>query len=131
MKYLLDTDTCIYAIKRDEKVLSRMLRERRIDIAISVITEGELFVGAGKSANSKKTSQRLEHFLKPIQRLVFTSKDAGVYAKVRTTLEKQGKSIGPNDSLIAAHAMSRGLILVSNNTREFSRVKDLQLENWK
>ena len=130
MKFLLDTDTCIYALKRDERVIERLLATARVDIALSVITEAELRTGAAKSSSSAKTVQLVENFLSPIARVEFTSDDAITYAAVRSKLEKAGTPIGPLDTLIAAQAVARKLILVSNNEREFGRVAGLTIENW-
>ena len=130
MKYLLDTDTCIYALKHDSRVLHRMLSQSRADIAVSVITEAELRTGAAKSSSTAKTMKLVESFLRPLAIVEFTSADAVAYAHVRAKLERSGTPIGPLDTLIAAHAVARKLTLVSNNEREFRRVQDLTVENW-
>lgn len=100
-------------------------------MAISVITEAELRAGAAKSNNPKATLRRLESFLSPISILPFNSEDANVYADVRARLEQLGQPIGPLDTMIAAHALSRGLTLVTNSGREFKRVQQLVIENWR
>ena len=130
MKYLLDTDTCIYALKQNEAVLGRMLARSRADVAVSVISEGELRTGAAKSSSPVKTMRLVENFLRPLTVVEFTSSDAVSYASVRAKLERAGTPIGPFDTLIAAQALGRKLILVSNNEREFRRVSGLRLENW-
>ena len=130
MKFLLDTDTCIYAIKQDASVLRRLLSESRADIAVSVITEGELRTGAAKSSNADKTRRRVENFLRPLGILEFTSEDAASYAQIRSRLERAGTPIGPLDTLIAAQAVLRKLTLVTNNQREFSRIPGLRVKNW-
>jgi len=130
MKFLLDTDTCIYALKQNKAVLKKLLSESREDVAVSVITEAELRTGAAKSASRAKTLRLLENFLRPLNILEFTSSDAGVYAQVRAKLELAGTPIGPLDTLIAAQALSRKLLLVSNNEREFGRVAGLRIQNW-
>ena len=130
MKYLLDTDTCIFALKQHEAVLERMLARSRADIAVSVISEAELRTGAAKSSSPVKTVRLLENFLRPLTIVEFTSSDAVSYASVRAKLERAGTPIGPFDTLIAAQAVGRKLILVSNNEREFGRVSGLRLENW-
>jgi tRNA(fMet)-specific endonuclease VapC len=130
MKYLLDTDTCIYALKRNREVLDRLLSKERIEIAVSVITEGELRTGAAKSSSPAKTLRLVENFLGPLTILELTSEDAVAYANIRAKLERAGTSIGPLDTLIASQAVARRLILVSNNEREFRRVAGLALENW-
>jgi tRNA(fMet)-specific endonuclease VapC len=130
MRFLLDTNMCIYALKQNQVVLARLLAERPIDVCLSVITEAELRTGAAKSASSAKTTRLLEHFFRPLAVLEFTSDDALAYAAVRTSLEHAGTPIRPLDTLIAAQAVARKLILVSNNEREFKRIAGLRLENW-
>ena len=130
MKVLLDTDTCIYALKGNATVLDRLLSRSRADVAVSVITEAELRTGAAKSSSPVKTSRLLENFLRPLAVVDFTSADAATYAHLRAKLERAGTPIGPLDTLIAAQAVSRKLVLVTNNEREFGRVPGLRLENW-
>ena len=130
MKFLLDTDICIYALKQNQSVLTRLLSQAREDIAVSVISEGELRTGAAKSAAPIKTLRLLENFLRPLTILELTSEDAVAYAQVRAKLERAGTPIGPLDTLIAAQAVARKLTLVSNNEREFRRVSGLHIENW-
>jgi tRNA(fMet)-specific endonuclease VapC len=130
MSFLLDTNICIYALKQNQAVLKRLLAERPIDVALSVITEGELRTGAAKSLSAAKTTHLLENFLRPLSILEFTSDDARTYAKIRARLERAGTPIGPLDTLIAAQAVSRALTLVSNNEREFKRIPGLHCENW-
>ena len=130
MKFLLDTDTCIYALKQNPSVLKSLLAESREDISVSVITEAELRTGAAKSTSAAKTLQLIENFIRPLSILEFTSNDAVSYAQIRAKLGVAGTPIGPLDTLIAAQAVSRKLTLVSNNQSEFSRVAGLHLENW-
>jgi len=130
MKFLLDTDICIYALKQHRIVLGHLLSQSRSDVAISVITEGELRTGAAKSESPTKTLRLVENFLRPLEIIEFTSGDALAYAGVRAKLERAGTPIGPLDTLIAAQAVARKLVLVSNNEREFGRVAGLHLENW-
>ncbi len=130
MKFLLDTDTCIYALKQNPTVLKHLLSHSREDVAVSVITEGELRTGAAKSTAAVKTLRLIENFLRPISIVEFTSQDATSYAQVRAKLEEAGAPIGPLDTLIAAQAVARKLVLVSNNEREFRRVAGLRIENW-
>lgn len=130
MKFLLDTDTCIYALKQQRGVLQRLLSRAPADIGVSVITEAELRTGAAKSASTVKTTRMVENFLRPITIVEFTSNDAAAYAHIRAKLERAGKPIGPLDTLIAAQAVARKLTLVSNNEREFRRVAGLTVENW-
>jgi tRNA(fMet)-specific endonuclease VapC len=130
MKFLIDTNICIYAMKENAIVLKHLLEQTRTDVVLSVITEAELRTGAAKSASAVKTLRLLENFLQPMTVLQFTSDDAAAYAQVRARLERAGTPIGPLDTLIAAQAVARKLTLVSNNEREFERIAGLRLENW-
>jgi tRNA(fMet)-specific endonuclease VapC len=130
MPFLLDTDTCIYALKQKERVLRRLLSTAREDVVVSVITEAELRTGAAKSTSPVRTLHLLENFLSPLTLIDFTSEDASAYANVRARLERAGTPIGPLDTLIASQAVARKLTLVSNNEREFRRVTGLVVENW-
>ncbi|MBI6545758.1 MAG: PIN domain-containing protein [Cyanobacteria bacterium NC_groundwater_1444_Ag_S-0.65um_54_12] len=130
MKFLLDTDTCIYALKQHPLVLQRMLAESRADVAISAITEAELRTGAAKSSSPRKTMALVEAFFRPLITIDFTSSDASAYSLVRAELEHAVTPIGSLDTLIAGQAVGRKLVLVSNNEREFGRVKGLMLANW-
>lgn len=130
MKYLLDTNICIYLInERPKKVLAHFKRHSLGDIGISSITASELAFGVAKSASSKN-SAALEAFLLPLNVVDYDAGAAMIYGDIRATLEKQGKTIGPLDMLIAASALSRQLILVTNNEKEFRRVSKLKVENW-
>jgi tRNA(fMet)-specific endonuclease VapC len=130
VKFVLDTDSCIYAMKQRGSILRNMLSRSRSDLAVSVVTEAELRTGAAKSTSPAKTLRLVESFLSPFTVLPFNSEDAASYALIRAQLERAGRPIGPLDTLIAAEAVSRRLILVSNNVREFGRVSRLRLENW-
>jgi tRNA(fMet)-specific endonuclease VapC len=127
--FLLDTDICIYALKQHPGVLARLLATSRPEVAVSVITEGELRTGAAKSAHPARTLRLLESFLAPITVLDFVSEDAVAYAHVRAKLERSGTPIGPLDTLIASQAVARGLVLVTNNERELGRI-GVKLDNW-
>jgi tRNA(fMet)-specific endonuclease VapC len=129
--FILDTDTCIYALKHDESVLQQLLSTPREDVTVSVITEGELRTGAAKSTSPVKTLHLVENFLRPLTLIGFTSDDAIAYASVRAKLERAGTPIGPLDTLIASQAVRRKLTLVTNNEREFRRVTGLTIANWK
>ncbi len=130
MKYLLDTDTCIYLInERPTKVLTQFKRHALEDIGISSITASELAYGVAKSA-SAKNSAALQAFLLPLNVVEYDTAAAMAYGDIRASLEKQGKTIGPLDMLIAASALSRKLVLVTNNEKEFRRVAKLTVENW-
>jgi tRNA(fMet)-specific endonuclease VapC len=130
MRFLVDTNICIYALKQNPVVLKRLLAQTRTDVMLSVITEAELRTGAAKSSSPVRTLRLLEHFLQPMTVVEFTSEDANAYARVRAKLERAGTPIGPLDTLIAAQAVARRLTLVSNNEREFGRVAGLRVENW-
>jgi len=130
MRFLLDTDTCIYAMKQDRNVLQKLLSKNREDVAISVITEAELRTGAAKSSSPLKNLRIIEIFLNPLTIIEFTSQDTIAYAQVRARLERAGTPIGPLDTIIASQAIAHNLTLVSNNEREFRRVAGLHVENW-
>jgi tRNA(fMet)-specific endonuclease VapC len=130
MTFMLDTNTCIYALRRHTGVLDRLLAESRADVVLSVVTEAELRAGAAKSASPTRTLRSLESFLDPFTILEFASADAIAYAQVRAKLERAGTPIGTIDTLIAGHAVARELTLVTSNEREFRRVAGLRVENW-
>jgi len=130
MKYLLDADTCIHALKQQPRVIERMRGVAREDVAVSVIVEAELRLGAAKSRDPAKSRKAVEHLLGPLNVVEFTSDDAIVYADVRAALERAGMLIGPLDMLIAAQALQRGLTVVTGNDQEFRRVEGLAVENW-
>src|SRR5438094_9843775 len=120
--FILDTDTCIYALKQDENVLQRLLSTPREDVLVSVITEAELRTGAAKSSSPVKTLHLIENFLRPLTIIDFTSDGAIVYAGVRASLERAGTPIGRLDTLIASQAVGRKLPLVSTNALDVRRV---------
>lgn len=127
---LLDTNTCIYIINnRPPNVLDRFKTYKAGEIGISSIAASELAYGVAKSGSSKNRNA-LDMFLAPLQILPFDSQCLWFYAELRTSLEKNGLPIGPMDTLIAAHALSIKGTLVTNNTKEFSRVPKLKIENW-
>ena len=131
IKYLLDTNICIYIMnKRQVEIIEKFKQFEVGEIGVSTITVSELYYGIGKSRNLKLNEQRVEEFLSPLNVLSYDEDAAQVYGTIRIQMEKQGKPIGPLDQLIAAHALSRGLILVTNNEKEFKRVKGLKVENW-
>ena len=131
MKYLLDTNICIYIInKRPVSVIQRLSNYEIDDIAISSITVSELEYGINKSMNSEKSRIALIEFLLPFKLIDYDFKAAKEYGIIRSDLEKSGQPIGAMDYLLAAQAISLDLILVSNNLKEFSKVKKLRMENW-
>lgn len=131
MQYMLDTNICIYLIKKKPmQVLERLRSLNLEDVGISSITLAELEYGVKKSSKPKQNSDALTGFLAPLEIFVYDDRAACHYGEIRTHLEKQGKVIGAMDMLIASHARSLSCTLVTNNMREFERVPGLHLENW-
>lgn len=131
MKLMLDTNICIYIIKqKPESVLQRFLEYQIGDIGISSITLSELRYGVAKSKHREKNAKALDEFVTPLDIAVFDEEAALAYGDVRASLEKAGTPIGAMDMLIAAHAMSLGVTVVTNNTREFSRIPSLDVVDW-
>ena len=131
MRYMLDTDICVYIIKQRSESVLRNLRENMDEgIAISAITLAELECGVQKSANPGKNTLALNQVLSILSVLPFDDMAAYEYGKVRADLERKGTPIGPLDTQIASHAKALGMIIVTNNVREFSRVEGLAIENW-
>ena len=131
MKYMLDTNICIYTIKKKPPmILRRFMSHNSEELCISSITYAELVHGVEKSQAVDRNSLALALFLSPITILSFDDRAAEEYGKIRVDLERRGTPIGPMDMLIAGHAKAAGLTLVTNNTREFQRVSDLPLEDW-
>ena len=131
MRYMLDTNICIFAIKkRPEGVLAHLKSHTPEEICISSVTYGELCHGVEKSQAVMRNRLALTMFLSHIAILPFDDSAAQEYGKVRAALEKSDIPIGPLDTQIAAHAKSLGLTLVTNNTREFQRVEELRIEDW-
>jgi tRNA(fMet)-specific endonuclease VapC len=131
MRYLVDTNTCIALIrKKPPAVLVRITQHAITDIAISAITIAELQFGVSKSAMPEQNQQALHQFLIPFTILDFGYTATHAYGEIRAFLEAQGTPIGALDTLIAAQAIADALILVTSNTKEFSRVPNLILEDW-
>jgi tRNA(fMet)-specific endonuclease VapC len=131
MKLLLDTNICIYLIKQQPvTVLKRFLEYQVGDIGISSITLSELRYGVAKSAHQEKNAKALDGFIIPLEVVSFDEAAAHAYGEIRATLEKSGTPIGAMDMLIAAHAISLGVPLVTNNTREFVRIPSLNVIDW-
>ncbi len=130
LRYLLDTNICIYVIKHRPPQMREVFNRHHGHMAISAITLAELLHGAEKSADPTRNLAVVEDFCSRMAVLPYTDKAAGHYGSIRADLERQGKPIGVNDLHIAAHARSEGLVLVSNNLREFERVAGLRTENW-
>ncbi len=131
MKYLLDTDICIYLIKRRPESVMRHLAEQQVgDVGVSAVTVAELQYGVARSAQTERNARALELFLAPLVIAGFDAGAATAYGVVRAALERAGTPIGALDTLIAAHALSLGAALVTNNTREFGRIPGLGVANW-
>ncbi|MDA1306370.1 MAG: PIN domain-containing protein [Acidobacteria bacterium] len=131
MRFMLDTDTCSYIMKRSHQtVLDRLQAIPVGEVCMSVITQAELLCGVEVSPKRVHDAAALAAFLPYVQVLDFTRDAATHYAGIRADLKTRGAMIGANDLLIAAHARAAALTLVTNNTAEFSRVHDLSLENW-
>jgi len=131
MKLMLDTNVCIDLIKEHlSSVLERFASHAVGDIGISVITLAELEYGVSKSSRPAKNREALDQFISPLEVTPFDRQATAVYGKLRATLEKKGQSIGSMDLLIAAHAVSLDVRLVTHNVREFGRVPGLQTEDW-
>ncbi len=130
MRYLLDTDICIYVInERPPHVLQAFLRHEVEGLGVSSITAAELHYGVARTGSSRNL-KTLHKFLAPLEIAPFDLAAAEVFGQVNAWLTSQGTPIGPYDTQIAAHAQALGVILVTNNTREFVRVPGLRLENW-
>ena len=130
-RYMLDTDISSYIMKRTyAQVLERLQRTEISDVCVSVITKSELMFGVEVSPRQSQDRAALDEFLRYVEVLDFPGEAALHYAQIRGTLKLQGAMIGANDLFIAAHARSLGLTLVTNNTREFGRIRDLNIENW-
>jgi len=131
MRYLLDTNACIYIIKRSPAhVYERFKRLRVGTVGISAITYCELQFGVANSSRTDENQVALTEFLAPLEVLDFPSSAAPVYGSIRAHLQRAGTPIGNYDLLLAAHARHAGLTLVTNNTKEFERVPHLKIENW-
>lgn len=131
MIYLIDTNICIYLMnQRPSEVIQKFKNTEIGQIGISTITVSELNYGVVKSNLKKQNAKRLDDFLSPFEILPYDEAASQYYGIIRYQLESQGEIIGPLDMLIAAHALSRDLILVTNNEKEFLRIKSLKVENW-
>jgi tRNA(fMet)-specific endonuclease VapC len=130
-RYMLDTDTCSYIMKRSNNTLIKRLKKTPVnDICVSVITKSELLYGVEISPRRQQDEAALKAFLQHVDVLDLPDEASLHYAKIRADLKARGEMIGANDLFIAAHARSLELTLVTNNTREFGRVRDLTIENW-
>jgi len=130
-RYLLDTNICIYIRqRRPEEVLRRFRRLRPGEAALSVISYGELLYGAAKSAQRAVAFERLRELVHLLPALPLPESAAETYGSIRADLESKGEMIGNNDLWIAAHALASGLTLVTNNEKEFRRVREVKVQNW-
>jgi tRNA(fMet)-specific endonuclease VapC len=130
-RYVLDTDICSYVMKRSNDVVLKRLQKVPVsDVCISVITKSELLYGVEVSPRRQQDEAALNGFLSYVEVLDFPDQASSHYAQIRSHLKKLGAMIGGNDLLIAAHARSLGLTLVTHNTREFGRVPRLVIEDW-
>lgn len=128
-RYVLDTDTVIDAMRGNERVTGRLAKISPTDVAISVITLSELWYGVLRGGLSEPRLSATQHFVRETKTLPFSRRSAMVHAKLRHAMRTQ--PIGPHDMLIAATALAASAVLVTSNTREFSRVPDLQVESWR
>ena len=130
-RFMLDTDTCSYVMKRSNAALLKRLRKTPVsDICISVVTKSELLYGVEVSPRRQQDAAALTAFLRYVEVLDFPDSATLDYAKICAHLKGAGTMIGANDLFIAAHARSLGLTLITNNTREFARVPNLRIANW-
>src|SRR3990172_2145258 len=131
MKVMLDTNTCIAVIKGRLPQVSRRFNAYKVgEIGISWVTLAELEFGVAKNQNMDKNQAALDEFVLPLEVANFDPEMARVYGRVRAMLEKKGTPIGPLATMIGAHALSLGVVLVTNNTSEFSRIKGLTVRDW-
>jgi tRNA(fMet)-specific endonuclease VapC len=129
--YVLDSNICIYIINRKPgNVVQKIKEHHPQEIKLSSISLAELEYGVSKSENREKNRRALIHFASAFDIINFTDDDAEIYGLIRADLGKKGLVIGPYDMQIAAQAISREMILVTNNVREFGRIKNLKIENW-
>ena len=130
LRYMLDTNICIYVSKNHPTTVRDRFNLEAEHLCISAITLAELNYGAEKSARREHNLSVIENLSARLEVLPFGDKAAMHYGDIRADLEKKGTPVGPYDMMIAAHARCEGLVLVSNNLREFERIAGLRLENW-
>jgi tRNA(fMet)-specific endonuclease VapC len=130
-RFMLDTDTCSYIMKRSHPLVLKRLQAVSVDdVCMSVVTKAELLYGVEVSPRRAQDAAALAAFLPYVEAVALDEEAAGHYAEIRANLKRRGAMIGANDLFIAAHARSLGLALVTNNTAEFGRVNNLAIENW-
>ena len=131
MKYFLDTNICIYFLKGlYPNLRDKILTKNPESIVIPSIVKAELLYGAEKSQQREQNLAKINEFLLPFQVGSFSDQQTTAYASIRSDLEKEGKPIGPNDTIIASIVLSNDGVLVTHNTKEFSRVSGLKFEDW-
>ena len=131
MRYLIDTNICIYVINEHPPELLEKFKGKTLgEMAVSTITISELQYGVSKSQSRERNARRLAEFLVPFELLPYDAEAARCYGDIRWQLERAGEVIGPLDMLLAAQALSCELVMVSNNEDEFRRVPSLKVENW-
>jgi tRNA(fMet)-specific endonuclease VapC len=130
LQYMLDTDICIYVLKNRPAAFRDRFNRLAEQLCISAVTLAELWYGIEKSSRPDENRRAVELFVARLEVLPFSDAAAFHYGSVRTALERAGRPIGPHDMLIGAHARSEGLIVVTNNLREFERIPGLRVENW-
>lgn len=131
MPYMLDTNICVYVMKRAPRIVWERLRSKDpSEVWLSTITLSELEFGVECSTRPAENRERLMEFISPLQVISYDARAARAFGEIRAFLEARGQPIGPLDTQIAAHARSLGCTLVTNNEREFERVPGLQIENW-
>ena len=130
MKYLLDTNTCVFALKQRSRVIDQLRKGVPEDLGVAIITVAELWFGARKSVRPEATRREIDAFLKPFEVLPFDHEAADEYARLRFELERIGRPIGERDLLIASIAVAHGLIVVTHNVSEFGRLAGLIVEDW-
>ncbi len=131
MRFMLDTNICIYLIKhRPQRLLNRFGRTPVGDLGISTVILAELEYGAAKSSRPEQNRSALTGFITPLEVVPFSNAAARLYGRIRALLEEKGKTIGSMDLLIAAHALSLSVRIVTSNEAEFKRVPGLRVENW-
>ena len=129
--YFLDTNTCVYFLKGTYRsILEEFKKRKPEEIKIPSMVKAELLLGVEKSERREENLNICKKFLEPFEIVGFDDHAAMLYAKIRASLEKKGKTIGPNDMIIAATVMARRGILISHNVKEFKQITGLQLEDW-
>lgn len=129
-QYLLDTNICIYVIKRRPPQVLDRFNEHAASLAVSAMTVAELYFGVENSQQKERNRREVEDFLSRLEILEYGARAASHFGEIKAALRRQGTPIGEADIHIAAHARSLGMVLVTNNTREFERVEGLRVQNW-